>query len=123
MKKNIQILSVMVLIIVGFSFTGVRASSSNINTTLYLTTVKNAGSYINEREYPALYTSSAQYDDVEFAILDADGNYNQYYSAPVGTTMNVTKPASIKGPNSVIQLRLKNKSFHASNNYSGILFH
>lgn len=122
MSHNIKVLGILAAIIVIFSIGNVNATQTNINAKLYGNFNQKIGAYINNSKYPSLYTKSATYD-VMFAIADADGNIGQYYNAYVGGTFTVSSPSSVLGPNSIIQLRLKSKTFHVINSYSGILFH
>lgn len=128
MKNNIKIMTIMLTLLVVFEISSAKANTqdvrTNINTTIGTNVVKNAGSYINTREYPSLYTESVSCS-TQFAIADADNNYTRYYDTTPGNTFTVTNPSSIKGPNSVITLFLRNDpdKFCFLNDYSGILFH
>lgn len=123
MKQNIKVIGTMMAILMIFSLGNANAATrTNIDVGLVGTFEKNAGAYINSREYVSLYTASSNYPTL-FTITDAAGIYSRYYDANVGVTMTVTQPESVKGPNTVFSLYLKSKTFHTLNNYSGILFH
>lgn len=121
MMHNIKIIFLS-LIVLFFSVTKNALNYTDINVTLNAQTIKNVGIYNNEHVNPALYTKSMNYETL-FAIADADGNYTKFYDAKLNATFNVSTPSSIQGPNSIIQLIMKNKYFRISNSYSGVLIH
>lgn len=129
MKKNIQIIGFLMILILIFGSQYVSAANdSNISTSLSGSSPKVVVTNINNRNSPAFYTKSATYNDVMVAMRSEDtGDSSEYRSVPIGTTFNFTQPSSIQGGEGqsavIISLLMKSRNFHIINNVSGIFFH
>lgn len=120
MLKNIKILGILLTAVILTSFGSTYASNrANLVTTLTGTSVKSTTIGIGSVTYPLLYTNSSTYASL-FAFKSSKGT-SPYYDANAGATFTVTKIGSVQ--NDVVIVNQKNKTSHALNNYSGVVFY
>ncbi len=123
MKKNIRNLAILMLIIGMSFFENVSAAREEVSGNLSGTSARKISDYITEIDYPAFYTKSANYP-IQVAVLDANGNSTGYQDIPVGVTYTFDNGVSgILGGNQIVTYKARNKDFHLSNSFKGIVFY
>lgn len=124
MKRNIQIISTLVLMLTIIGSYAVGASEiTDVAASLWGTKEKEALHTINtDSYYPALYTVSQDCSTL-FAYGSDSGEKSKFHKTIVNGTFTITEPESVKGPNSMVKLYLKNEKAYNGNSYKGKFLH